>query len=305
MSIFGRIIDPYKMYRLERFNRLEKALGEVEGCVKASPLSPEKGQANKLKVTLQSLPSQLSIARAIDKSLMGARDSPKSPKKAIGANELQAFEAYARSLGTAAIGYTKVPPEAIFKDRAVLYQYAIVLVTEMDKAAVDSAPSPVAQREGVVTYDRVGRTTNRLVEYLRSQGFAAHAGHPANGAALYPRLAQQAGIGRKGRHGLIITPEFGPRARLSAIFTPIENLPLTDGEEHAWIEGFCAKCGNCIRSCPQQAILEKPVRKAAGTATHIVKDKCVGCTICMRACTFNRLGYEGVRKKFIAASEAE
>jgi ferredoxin len=295
MSFFEKITEPYKNYRLERFNRLEKSLAEAEGCVKASPLSPEKGQADKLKVTLQSLPSQLSLAKGIDRSLMAAKASPGSPKRTMSAEDLREFETLARSKGVAAIGYTQVPPEAIFRDRAVLYPNAVVLTMEMSKAAVDSAPSAAAQQEGIETYERLGNVTNELVEYLRGKGFAAHAGHPANGVALYPKLAQKAGLGWKGRHGLIITPEFGPRTRLSAIYTGIENLPLTDSDRHAWIPGFCAKCGNCIRSCPEKAILEKPLEREGGTVTHIVKAKCAGCTVCMKACSFNKKGYAGIK----------
>jgi Pyruvate/2-oxoacid:ferredoxin oxidoreductase delta subunit len=298
MSVFATLIEPYKNYRLEKFNRLEKSLGKVEGAVRASPLSPEKGQADKLKVTLHELPMQLSIAKGIDRSLLKAQASPKARKLTIESAELKSFEAYARSLGIAAIGYTTVPPEAIFKDRAVLYSNAIILTKEMDKAAVDSAPSPAAQREGIETYNRLGKIVIELVEYLRSRGFAAHAGHPANGAALYPRLAQKAGLGRKGRHGLIITQEFGPRARLATLYTSVENLPITDSEEHAWIEDFCSKCGNCIRSCPEKAILEKPLHKEGGTVTHIIKDKCIGCTVCMKSCSFNKKGYTSIKAAY-------
>lgn len=72
MSIFQKIIEPYKNYRLERFNTQEKALCDVDGCVKASPQSPENGQADKLKVTLSSLTSELSLAKGIDRSLVDA-----------------------------------------------------------------------------------------------------------------------------------------------------------------------------------------------------------------------------------------
>lgn len=296
MSLFGSIIEPYKRYRLEKFNRLEKSLGEVEGSIRASPLSPEKGQADRLKVTLHELPMQLSIAKSIDRSLMSVRDSLKCRKTNINTVALQAFEEYARSLGIAAIGYTSVPPEVIFKDRAILYPNAIVFTMEMDKAAVDAAPSPATQRMGIETYDQLGKTTNILVDYLRQQGFPAHAGHPANSAVLHPRLAQKAGLGYKGRHGLIITPEFGPRTRLAAIFTGIDNLPLTDSDRHSWIAGFCKSCGKCIRSCPVKAILETPVEKAGGTVTHIEKDKCISCTVCMKACSFNRRSYAELRR---------
>jgi ferredoxin len=295
MSVFQKIIEPYKHYRLERFNTLEKSLCDVEGCVRASPQSPVKGQADKLKITLQSMPKQLSLAKGIDRSLMVAKASPANEMKTIDEAALKEFETLARSKGVAAIGYTQVPPEAVFKDRAVLYPYAMVLTMEMDKAAVDSAPSPAAQSMGIETYERLGSSTNELVDYLRSKGFAAHAGHPANGVALYPKLAQKAGLGWKGRHGLIISPEFGPRTRLSAIFTSIENLPLTDSDQHAWIPGFCTKCGNCIRSCPEKAILEKPIEREGGTVSHIVKDKCVGCTVCMKSCSFNKKGYVGIK----------
>ncbi len=296
MSLFSSISEPYKRYRLERFNRLEKSLCEVEGSIKASPLSPEKGQANKLKVTLQSVSSNLSVAKGIDRSLMKARDSPKAPKKTIDMASLKSFEEQARHRGAVAIGYTLVPPEAIFRDRAVLYPYAIILTFEMDKQAVDSAPSPEAQRMGIRTYESSGNVTNDMVDYLRSQGFAAHAGHSANGVALYPRLAQKAGLGWKGRHGLIITPELGPRTRLSAIFTNIENLPLSDSDVHSWIPDFCKKCGNCIRSCPEKAILQTPIYREGGTVTHIEKDKCISCTVCMKSCSFNRRSYADIRK---------
>ncbi len=298
MSIFQKIIEPYKTYRLERFNTLEKSLCEAEGCVRASPHSPEKGQANKLKVTLRSLPKQLSLAKGIDRSLMEAKASPTNAKRTMDEASLKAFETLARSKGVAAIGYTQVPEDAVFKDRAVLFPYAIVLTMEMDKAAVDSAPSPAAQREGIDTYERLGNITNELVDYLRNKGYAAHAGHPANGVALYPKLTQKAGLGWKGRHGLIITPEFGPRTRLSAIYTGIENLPITDSDLHSWIPGFCAKCGSCIRSCPEQAILEKPIEHEGGAVTHIVKDRCVGCTVCMKACAFNKKGYISIKSTF-------
>ncbi len=104
MSVFQKIVEPYKNYRLERFNTLEKSLCDVDGCVKASPQSPEKGQADKLKVTLSSLPSQLSLAKGIDRSLMAAKASPANPKKTIDAAALGEFEALARAKGVAAIG---------------------------------------------------------------------------------------------------------------------------------------------------------------------------------------------------------
>ena len=74
------------------------------------------------------------------------------------------------------------------------------------------------------------------------------------GITDYTHLAELAGFGAIGYHGLLITPEFGPRVRLAAVFTSIEDLPSTATDEHAWIEDFCRECVKCVRQCPPQAI---------------------------------------------------
>lgn len=72
---------------------------------------------------------------------------------------------------------------------------------------------------------------------------------------MYPHLAQNAGLGFKGRHGMVITPEFGPRQRISVIFTSIQNLPVNSSNEHSWVPDFCLKYGGCVKKCPGNAIV--------------------------------------------------
>ncbi len=166
----------------------------------------------------------------------------------------------------------------------------------MDKEIIDTSPSPETQAMGLITYDDLGIITNKLAEYLRENGFGAQASIPSGGFAMYPWLAQKAGLGWTGRHGLLITPEFGPRQRISAIFTSIENLPRDSEDEHSWMPSFCARCGNCIKSCPANALLETPISHEDGRVTHINPEKCEGCTICMRDCSFNKRGYSKLAK---------
>jgi epoxyqueuosine reductase QueG len=73
-------------------------------------------------------------------------------------------------------------------------------------------------------------------------------------------LTQMAGLGWLSASGLIVTPEHGPRVRLAAVFTNIENLPFSTHNDHAWVEDFCAECRICIRQCPAEAILPEPTR---------------------------------------------
>ena len=65
-------------------------------------------------------------------------------------------------------------------------------------------------------------------------------------------------MGVIGKHGLLITDkEFGPSLRLAAVYTDIENLPVSDNNKHAWIDTFCDKCNRCVRECPVGAIYKQ------------------------------------------------
>jgi epoxyqueuosine reductase QueG len=169
---------------------------------------------------------------------------------------------------------------------------------EIDEAPIAKAPSKETQATGLITYSQLGKKTNALVEHLRKNGYAAEAGHPAIGPALYPRLAMRAGLGYSGRHGMLITPEFGPRQRISAVFTSIKNLPVAGGNDHVWIREFCATCGNCIRKCPGRAIRDEPIEHPDGRLSHVDGDKCISCTVCMKECSFNKRGYTDIKKRF-------
>ena len=155
------------------------------------------------------------------------------------------------------------------------------------------------------TYDILGITTNLLTGQLRNMGFQAEASHPLGGLVLYPPLAVEAVLGWFGRHGLLITPEFGARQRISAIFVNIDNLPISLSSEHSWIWKFCEGCGECIRTCPSQAILNDPIEHKSGRKTHIIREKCLpvfvkqeGCTVCVKECIFTQASYYDLYEKF-------
>jgi epoxyqueuosine reductase QueG len=125
------------------------------------------------------------------------------------------------------------------------------------------------------------------------------------GPALYPPLAQLAGLGWLGTSGLMITPEHGPRVRLAAVFTSIENLPFGTQNEHAWVEDFCAQCGVCIRECPPQAIYPEPHHHETGRITCVDNERCFpyfsdyhGCSVCIKVCPFNSTSYDTIKARF-------
>jgi epoxyqueuosine reductase QueG len=239
----------------------------------------------------------ISIMRELRQTKKSLKNNSSHPKDVADEDFFKELEEYAESLEVK-IGFTKLHQKHIFKDNAVLFDNVIILSMEMDKEKINQAPSVETGKMIMNTYNELGIRTNKLAEFIREKGFAAQASHPLGGAVSYPPLAFLAGMGWHGRHGLIITPEFGPRHRLSAILTNITNLPITGNNEYEWIAEYCTTCGRCIETCPGQAIYETPITHPDGRITHIDIEKCFpifgkdhGCTVCVKECMFNRVGY--------------
>lgn len=315
MNLLEKVMLKIIKNKVENWFELERSLSSLEKVCRAVEDSPEKSWPNPDKIpggeevpfSLKNIPIvghhlKSSIEQGVI-AIKSIRDNPESTKNLISRDELIEFEESARSEGIGAIGYTKLPHHFIFKDRAVLYDTAIVLIMEMGRDAVMDAPSINTFRMVMSTYDKLGKTTNLLTEQLRKMGYQAQASHPLGGLAVYPPLAVKAGLGWFGRHGLLITPQFGPRQRIAVIFANIDNLPICDdSEKHAWIEKFCDHCGKCIRKCPSGAILEQPVTFQSGRKSHILRDRCLpvfvkqqGCTICVKECIFTSRNYNDIR----------
>jgi len=106
----------------------------------------------------------------------------------------------------------------------------------------------------------------------------------------------------------VITPKFGPRVRLVAVFTEIENFPIHQEDEHAWVLDFCESCKRCIRDCPPDAFYDEPIQHDSGLVTVLDNDKCFpyfakfhGCSVCIKVCPFNQYEYTRLKANFTAA----
>jgi epoxyqueuosine reductase QueG len=244
--------------------------------------------------------------KGIRRSLSTIEDNPTQPRTQIAQAELVELEAYARSVGVDDIGYARLPEKLVFRSKAVLHENVIVLTMEMDKASMDTSPSADSFVEVHRVYNSLGVAANRIAAWLRERGYSAQAGHPLMGQALYPPLGQQAGLGWRGLHGLLITPRFGPRVRLAAVYTGITNLPLGRENPHGWIEDYCRICLRCAKECPPRAILEEPLVSDGGLITCTVNEKCFpyfvqnyGCSICIRVCPFQRGEYKALKAAIV------
>lgn len=298
---------------LDRMDKREASITAVAGSHAWDTESPQRfhimREAIKRGVFSSSRlksPNMIFSLLGIFKSFRDLKKNPASPQQHISSSELRDFESYLFAQGVSSIGYTKVPARWVFKDKAILYKNAIITTMEMDEKKIATAPEPAAGEAAHEIYRYQGRAMNRGADFLRKQGHAAQAGHPLMGMALYPPLAQMAGLGHLGVSGLLITPEHGPRVRLAAIFTDIENLPFYEEDNpYTWIMDYCAKCQVCVKKCPNQAIYGTLKRHNNGQITCIDNDKCFpfflsfnGCSVCIKVCPFNNTPYKSIHEKY-------
>lgn len=247
---------------------------------------------------LASLSEMVTSARSI-------RENPYAGQRQIDAETLQALGNFARSLGVTDIGYTPVNPRYIFNGFRILFPNAIVFTMEMDREKIRQAPTIPSFIEIFRTYHRLGVIVNEVAMFLRQRGYNAQAGPAIGGDVNYIPLAIDAGLGISGKNGLLITPWNGPRVRLAAVFTDIENLPTANDNPHLWVREFCQTCNNCVEKCPAGAIYVQTQMHPDGGPVFIDHTLCAdpfsndnGCTLCIKYCPFSYGDYEQLKKRF-------
>jgi len=202
------------------------------------------------------------------------------------------FENLAKEKGIELIGYTPVLENYIFKNLPIVGKNTIILGMEMDWDKIKTAPSIHVSIEAFRVYYDLGEKTIELTRFLQEKGYKTEAHHPFGGKLLFTAHAVGAGLGVKGRNGLIISPEFGMRQRWSAITTDA-NIPETKKVDLSDMEDFCKNCGVCIENCLGGAIYEEPIEKVKGSGifTHIDRSKCMEsllnnnyCSNCLKVC---------------------
>lgn len=315
--IMFSIVNKVAIPRITSLIEMEKAMAQQPNVILPLDTSPNrfdiplemiKRVKSSSELPVRSLPPMRilpSLMRNMKRAITSIQQNPQTPRTATSPEFIHELEEYARSLGISLIGYTKLHPQLIFRNKGIIHDNAIVLAMEMDWEKIEASPSRPTQVMIMETYDSLGIAANKIARFLRNRGFSAMAGHPLGGQALYPPLAQDAGMGWIGRSGLLITKEYGPRVRLASVFSSIENLPYAAENAHTWVREYCDSCGACIRRCPPKAILEEPISHESGRVTHIDLELCFpyfveyyGCSICIRVCPFNRRGYDDIKNEF-------
>ncbi len=176
----------------------------------------------------------------------------------------------------------------------------IVIAQAMDHDLLRTVPSALSGTATGLGYSKYALVLLSLAQYIRNLGYKAVAS--LNDSALAIPFAIKAGLGEYGRHGLLITKEFGPRVRLGKIFT---DLPLAyDRPLRFGVNEFCEICQRCANACPPKAISVTIPTEEIYNQSNIIgvrkwsvnAEKCFGfwanqnsdCSICIRICPYNK-----------------
>lgn len=257
------------------------------------------------------IPEGLRFQRATNKGAAFWKQTFVPTRRVINRDELNALTAFLKSGGALDVGYLpNVDPRLVFAGKTLPERHALVFSVEMRKEAMASAPSADASNEVLRRYADLGEISAKACNWLRERGFAAYPGTNLGGQSDYPAMAEAAGIGAIGYHGLLIGPNAGARMRLCVIYVGIDNLPKA-ANPYLWVRDVCANCRRCVRSCPPGAIEPEPQPKANGYRRSIRATACrdyfarnYGCAICVKVCPFSDKGYDAVKASYDAAKAA-
>jgi len=176
----------------------------------------------------------------------------------------------------------------------------VVVCHEMDHDLLRTVPSALSGTATGVGYSDDVVTLLALAQYIRNLGYRAFAS--MNDTAASIPFAIKAGLGEYGRHGMLITPEFGPRLRIGKVFTDLDLAH--DRPTRFGVREFCEICRQCSDECPPEAIAKERPSEDIHNRSNIQglekwttdAEKCFGfwatqmtdCSICVRVCPYNR-----------------
>jgi ferredoxin len=225
---------------------------------------------------------------------------PIAPTRNEAAPETLAAEATAFALAheADAVGVVPLDPLWVFEGYEIKDKWVIVLAVAHNYEQLKQVPSNETNGAGVtdigLQYARGTRASFALANWIRSQGYSADAYPGPNATALLlipPAVAS--GLGELGKHGSLISRQFGSGVRLAGVTT---DMPLVStAPDRFGADEFCLNCQVCTNACPPGAISDSKQTVRGVERWYVNFDKCIpyfveeaSCGICIAVCPWTR-----------------
>jgi ferredoxin len=132
------------------------------------------------------------------------------------------------------------------------HKHSIVIAEGLDLRRLKGAPKLQSFAEIARAYAKLAVISVAVARFIRSLGYPARAHNLRNYQVIIPPVAIEAGIGELGRHGVMVTREFGSALKMAVVTT---DLPLLhDRKTSLNVDDFCKHCKLCAENCPSGAI---------------------------------------------------
>ena len=206
----------------------------------------------------------------------------------------RALTAYGEAADLEMVGATEMRPEYLMAGAEVSESRIVMIGVAHDYDEISTAPETRAGAEVLRQYGRAGAAAKAMAGWLRQQGWEARpVTGPFSGEIAMIPPAIDCGFGELGKHGSIISAEYGASFRLSAVLTnaPFAPTPRRD----LGVDDFCRSCRICEDACPPEALAPDKQLVRGEVKWYVDFDRCLpffnahqGCSICIAVCPWSR-----------------
>lgn len=175
--------------------------------------------------------------------------------------------------------------------------HTFIFALQMSADEIRTAPGIREAAEVATTYMRVAMPALVIATYLRGLGYRAVAHIDGESELILPPMAEKAGLGQIGRHGLLVNKKYGSRIRLAAVST--DAGLRHDSPVDFKLPKACEACRKCANLCPAGAIPQGSIIDDYDTQVRSIDHEAcfamwrkfgTDCGVCISACPYSRVG---------------